>query len=69
MSNLPVGTQNHPDAPWNQKEAETCPICQSDDFEIKPGRIKIKSNWYEYEEKDCRSCGYSDSNEPDPEDY
>jgi len=69
MSNLPVGTQNNKDAPWNKKEAKTCPICQSTDFEIKPGRVKIKSNWYEFEEGQCNECGYTEYNEPDPDDY
>jgi C4-type Zn-finger protein len=66
MSNLPIGTQNHPDAPWNQKEVEPCPVCgTTDEYQVSTYTQKVKGHRYTITDCECRECGFTDSDEPD----
>ncbi len=62
-SNLPLGAEYDPNAPWLQEDAETCPECGAEMEVTDSGRYR-RVNWDNYK---CPECGREVINEPDPD--
>lgn len=64
MSNYPPGAEHDPNAPWNARDNETCPECDSFTCTYLLATDDISEEW------ECDECGliWSVQTGPDPDD-